>query len=294
MDVYCGESFFRPPGKVKSCKTSIKRVRDWETWCKTLFFFCSSWETPSLGTLTGGGGHRFPICLELEVGCVLELRSCNLKCPTGQGVLNIVLTILMALLFLGNLDLILQSWSWTPPKGGASWNTFVLPQLFRALLFILTPELEVFYVLCFCRSCWTPSWHPSSYSSPRALVAPRPSRQALATTPDSVVTRAFGLRWWQCLGLASQSERVSSILATHGNTKKYRCIATTPEICSTSWIWIASSYRNWNHFFRFGWVCVTKSVRFWQAFVAHLCTYAFLTLSNLFLVRRGSTFDAYK
>ena len=30
--------------------------------------------------------------------------------------------------------------------------------------------------------------------------------------------RAFGLRWWQCLGLTSQSERVSSILATQKST----------------------------------------------------------------------------
>ena len=56
--------------------------------CKTLLFLLQLLGSfPSLGTLTGRGGHRESrIFLEPEVGCVLELRSCNLKCPTmGSG-----------------------------------------------------------------------------------------------------------------------------------------------------------------------------------------------------------------
>ena len=97
---------------------------------------------------------------------------------------------------------------------------------------------------------------------------------------------AFALRWWQCLGLAGQSETVSSILAT----QKSIAVSPLPKR-SLQLLGFGLFHRiGTKTFFLSEWVCVTKSIRLWlwQAFVAHLCTYAFLTLSNLFLVRQGS------
>lgn len=226
---FCGESFDLPPWKVKSCKHLHLKVSQIEkTWCfffspldvfvKTpLVFFCfaalfGSFFPPSL---RHPHRRRWAWGESRDFFGVEELQSW--QCPTmGSGCAQHRADdpygsfISWQLGFCFELQRLVI---FSPEKVHAENTCKVLPQLFTPLLFILTPELEVFYALCFCRSCWTPSWHPSSYSSPRALVAPRPSHRALAT---SVVSRfgAFGLRWWQCLGLASQSERVSSILAT--------------------------------------------------------------------------------
>lgn len=115
---FCGESFDLPPWKVKSCKHLHLKVSQIEkTWCfffltfgricknTACFLFCSSFwkflspklEAPSPDEVgIGNPGFFWSWSWEAAIWNVQ---------PWGQGVLNIVLTILMALLFLGNLDL---------------------------------------------------------------------------------------------------------------------------------------------------------------------------------------------
>ena len=68
---------------------------------------------------------------------------CNLKCPTmGQGVLNIVLTILLTLLFIGNLDVIFHFFSKMKCRIRRHTLWLKATTLCSSSFFSLTPDLR--------------------------------------------------------------------------------------------------------------------------------------------------------